>query len=167
MRMPEISGVLFFLIKETQDTINGGNADCISTMHDFLRGFPFEIVHRACEIFIPLKVDYNQFIMRRFISLIFLVFVLSEIFGQRPSIALTFSAVNNTTWVQLDSIKVMNRTQGGDTVLYYPDTVLVLDYLVGMPEPHKTVEGFQVFQNYPNPAADRPPSTSMYHQRTT
>jgi len=93
--------------------------------------------------------------MRRFITLIFLVFVLSEIFGQRPSIALTFSAVNNTAWVQLDSIRVMNRTQGGDTVLYYPDTVLVLDYQVGIPEPHKTVEGFQVFQNYPNPVGDQ------------
>jgi len=93
--------------------------------------------------------------MRRFITLIFFLFALSEIFGQRPSIALTFSAVNNTVWVQLDSIKVMNRTQDGDTVLYYPDTVLVLDYQVGIPEPHKTVEGFQVFQNYPNPVADQ------------
>lgn len=93
--------------------------------------------------------------MRRFIALIFILFALSEIFGQRPSIALTFSAVNNTAWVQLDSLKVMNRTQGGDTVLYYPDTVLVLDYQVGIPEPHHTVEGFQVFQNYPNPVADQ------------
>jgi uncharacterized protein (TIGR02145 family) len=93
--------------------------------------------------------------MRRFIVLIFLVFALSEIFGQRPSLTLTFSAVNNTDWVQLDSIKVMNRTQGGDTVLYYPDTVLVLDYQVGIPEPPETADGFQVFQNYPNPVAEQ------------
>jgi uncharacterized protein (TIGR02145 family) len=91
--------------------------------------------------------------MRRFITLIFLVSALSEISGQRPSLTLTFSAVNNTTRVQLDSIKVMNRTQVGDTVLYFPDTVLVLDYQVGMPDPHETIEGFQVFQNYPNPVA--------------
>ncbi|MFA4862976.1 MAG: FISUMP domain-containing protein [Bacteroidales bacterium] len=93
--------------------------------------------------------------MRRFITLIFFLFALSEIFGQRPSIALTFSAVNNTDWVQLDSIRVMNRTQGGDTVLYYPDTVLVLDYEVGIPEVNNADKGFKVFQNYPNPTADQ------------
>jgi uncharacterized protein (TIGR02145 family) len=93
--------------------------------------------------------------MRRFITLIFLLFALSEISGQRPSLTLTFSAVNNTAWVQLDSVKVINRTQGGDTVLYYPDTVLVLDYQAGITEPHTAVEGFQVFQNYPNPVADQ------------
>jgi uncharacterized protein (TIGR02145 family) len=76
-------------------------------------------------------------------------------FGQRTNIELTFTAENNGTHVQLDSIKVMNRIQGGDTVLYYPDTVLVLDYSVGIPEPNRNAEGFQVFQNYPNPVTDQ------------
>ncbi len=46
--------------------------------------------------------------------------------GQRSVMELTFTAVNLNAHIQLDSVKVMNRTQGGDTVLYYPDTVLAL-----------------------------------------
>ncbi len=52
-----------------------------------------------------------------------------------PLIELTFTAVNNATHVQLDSIKVTNRTQGEEIVLLYPDSVLVLEvelpYVVG------------------------------------
>lgn len=74
--------------------------------------------------------------------------------GQRPTMELTFTAENNGLYVQLESIKVMNRTQGGDTVLYWPDTVLSI-YFVGIPEINKTEKLFQVFQNYPNPVADQ------------
>jgi hypothetical protein len=49
------------------------------------------------------------------------------------TIDLTFTSEDNGTYVQLDSIKVMNRTHGGDTVLYWPDTVLSL-YYVGIYE---------------------------------
>ncbi|MFO7614981.1 MAG: FISUMP domain-containing protein [Bacteroidales bacterium] len=73
---------------------------------------------------------------------------------------LSFTAINNTAWVQLDSIKVMNRTQGGDTVLYWPDTVLSI-YYVGIPEVSKGESSFQVFQNYPNPVADQT-TVSLY-----
>ena len=75
-------------------------------------------------------------------------------FGQKPTLELTFTAIDSAAYVQLDSIKVMNRTQGGDTVLYWPDTVLVLDYL-GIPEVNKWLEGLQVFQNFPNPVMDQ------------
>jgi hypothetical protein len=51
------------------------------------------------------------------------------IYSQRPAMELTFTAVSDTARVQLDSIKVMNRTQGGDTVLYWPDTVLLINYV--------------------------------------
>ncbi len=71
------------------------------------------------------------------------------------TIELTFSAINSAAYVQLDSIKVMNRTQGGDTVLYYPDTVLILDYQIGISEIKIDTKGFQVFQNYPNPMKDQ------------
>jgi uncharacterized protein (TIGR02145 family) len=43
-----------------------------------------------------------------------------------PTIELTFTAVNNANYVQLDSIKVMNRTQGGEAMIYWPDTTLVV-----------------------------------------
>ncbi len=72
--------------------------------------------------------------------------------GQRPAFELAFTAENNGTYVQLDSIKIMNRTQGGDTVLVYPDTVLVIEY-VGIPENQNNSEGFSI-QAYPNPVAD-------------
>ena len=70
------------------------------------------------------------------------------------TLELTYTAIDNADYVQLDSIKVMNRTQGGDTVLYYPDTVLVLDYAVGIGEVNKENSGLHVFQNYPNPVKD-------------
>ena len=74
--------------------------------------------------------------------------------AQRPTMELTFTADNNSTHVQMDSIKIMNRTQGGDTVLYWPDTILSI-YFVGIPESSGSTAGFQVFQNYPNPVADQ------------
>lgn len=76
-------------------------------------------------------------------------------FGQKPSIELTFTAINNDAYIQLDSIKVMNLTQGCDTVLYWPDTVLTLDYLVGLYEISTNKNKFQVFQNYPNPVVNQ------------
>ncbi len=75
-------------------------------------------------------------------------------FSQRSAMELTFTAINNTTHSQLDSIKIMNRTQGGDTVLYWPDTVLTI-YFVGIPEINKPEGEFRLFQNYPNPVTDQ------------
>ena len=74
--------------------------------------------------------------------------------SKSQTIELTFTAVDSTQWVQLDSIKVMNRTQGGDTVLYWPDTVLSL-YYVGIYEKPVEENAFQVFQNFPNPVTDQ------------
>ncbi|MCK5766528.1 MAG: T9SS type A sorting domain-containing protein, partial [Bacteroidales bacterium] len=76
-------------------------------------------------------------------------------FGQKPVMELTFTAIDSIAYVQLDSIKVMNRTQGGDTTLYWPDTVLVLDYQVGIPDHNNEDGNFQVFQNFPNPVTDQ------------
>jgi uncharacterized protein (TIGR02145 family) len=73
--------------------------------------------------------------------------------GQRSSIELNFTAVNNTTHVPMDSIKIMNRTQGGETILIWPDTVLSVLW-VGVPEP-EDISGFKLYQNYPNPAGDQ------------
>jgi uncharacterized protein (TIGR02145 family) len=86
--------------------------------------------------------------------------IISGTMGQN-TINLTFTAADNTAYVQLDSIKVMNRTQGGDTVLFYPDTVLGLDNPIGITEINLRKEGFRVFQNYPNPVADQT-TVSLY-----
>lgn len=76
------------------------------------------------------------------------------VMGQRSAIELTFTAVNNTTHVQLDSIKVMNRTQGGKTILIWPDTVLEVLW-VEVPESFSIADGFNLYQNYPNPFGDQ------------
>jgi len=82
------------------------------------------------------------------------VVIITTAYGQRPTINLTFTGVNNTSYFQLSSIKVKNLTQGGDTVLYYPDTVLTLNY-VGINEKPDLPNGFTVMQNFPNPVAEQ------------
>jgi len=90
--------------------------------------------------------------MKKSILYAVLLALMINVSGQ--TIDLTFTAIDNAAYVQLDSIKVMNRTQGGDTVLYWPDTVLSL-YLVSIDELPVKESAFQVFQNYPNPVTDR------------
>lgn len=53
--------------------------------------------------------------------------------------------------VGLDSILIRNITKGCDTTLYNPDTILVLDYAVGLPNIQLQEEAFTLSQNYPNP----------------
>jgi uncharacterized protein (TIGR02145 family) len=90
----------------------------------------------------------------KLIIIAFFAIMTLELFSQRSTMELTFTAVDSTTYVQLDSIRIMNRTQGGDTVLYWPDTVLSFNY-VGLPETTDKNTAFQVFQNYPNPVVDQ------------
>jgi uncharacterized protein (TIGR02145 family) len=75
--------------------------------------------------------------------------------AQKPAIQVTFTALDSASYVQLDSIRVMNRTQGGDTLLVYPDTVLTLSYQVGLPEHADRRNCLKVFQNEPNPVVDQ------------
>ncbi len=93
-----------------------------------------------------------------------------------PLLELTFTAVDSAAYVQLDSIKVMNRTQGGETMIYWPDTTLSLEInpgdlllyvgyatfsTVSIPEVNDDISFFSVYQNFPNPMADRS-EISMY-----
>ena len=72
-------------------------------------------------------------------------------FGQ-TTMELTFTAENSGQYVPLDSILVENITQGGDTTLYAPDTVLVLDVVTSIGDNGALEENsFFVSQNYPNP----------------
>jgi len=75
------------------------------------------------------------------------------VLGQKATLELSFLAMDSTVAYQLDSIKIMNRTQGGDTVLYWPDTVLVIDYQVGITEQDNDGMKFKLYQNYPNPVS--------------
>jgi uncharacterized protein (TIGR02145 family) len=82
---------------------------------------------------------------------------IASIHGQRPVIELTFTGTDNGSYVQLDSIRVMNLTLGGDTVLYYPDTVLVMEceFPAGTDSKNVNNSGLKIFQNYPNPADEQ------------
>jgi uncharacterized protein (TIGR02145 family) len=90
---------------------------------------------------------------KKIILIAFFAIVSMELYSQRPTLALTFTAIDSVAYVQLDSIKVMNRTKGVDTMLYYPDNVLVLNYPLGISEINLESKNLQVFQNYPNPVA--------------
>lgn len=85
----------------------------------------------------------------RFLSAALLLCTLMS-YGQGEAIYLIFTARNNTTYVQLDSIKIINRTSGGDTVLYWNDTVLSICY-VGLPGGPGKVGRLQLYQNLPDP----------------
>ncbi|HNS18479.1 MAG TPA: FISUMP domain-containing protein [Bacteroidales bacterium] len=98
------------------------------------------------------------------------------LYSQRPTIELTFTAVDSAAYVRLDSIRVMNRTQGSETLIYWPDTTLSLEInpgdwllyvgyatfsIVDIPEENDDISSFSVYQNYPNPMGDRS-EISMY-----
>jgi uncharacterized protein (TIGR02145 family) len=85
-----------------------------------------------------------------FIFILIIGFVTST-FGQN-TLELTFTAQNNGQYVPLDHILIENLTQGGDTTLYAPDTVLILDIVTGIGDYGSNSENsFIVSQNYPNP----------------
>jgi len=86
-----------------------------------------------------------------FISMLTLGLCISA-FGQKSAMVLTFTAENNGHYVPLDSILIENLTQGSDTTLYAPDTILVIDYVAGIGENGAGDENtLSVSQNYPNP----------------
>lgn len=100
----------------------------------------------------------NQILSAMSKKLILIAFFTAASLGlnsQHAALELTFTAVNIGASVRLDSIRVMNRTRGGDTVLYYPNNLLVLDYQLGIEKINQKTHGLQVFQNYPNPVADQ------------
>jgi hypothetical protein len=67
-------------------------------------------------------------------------------------ISLTFTATTDGLHQPLDSVTVENLTQGGDTVLYYPDTVLVLHAGIGIIDPLSRGNGGLILHpSFPNP----------------
>jgi len=86
------------------------------------------------------------------VNLFFFVIICNS-FSQKSNIELVFTAVNNVYYAQLDSIKIINKTQPGDTVLYWPDTVLSFLW-VGLEEHYSTGNSIEV-QCKPNPVLDQ------------
>lgn len=87
---------------------------------------------------------------------VLIIGMITGAFAQTPTLTLTFTADNNGQIVPLNSILIENLTQGGDTTLYAPDTVLILDYMTGVSENDAIGDdGFTVFQNFPNPMEEK------------
>lgn len=98
------------------------------------------------------------------------LFFLMSAVGQKVTLDLTFTALDDATYVQLDSIKVMNRSQGGEYRTHWPDTTISVDitagdtllcigYTAGFPvgiiDGNQQKETFQLYRNYPNPVVTR------------
>jgi hypothetical protein len=92
----------------------------------------------------------------------------------QTTIQLTFTAEANGIHHPLDSIRIANLTQGGDTTLNGTDTVLLLDHGIGIDD-RVVVQGNQMimFPAYPNPVThtstiklwlpqDRPVTLMLY-----
>jgi len=81
-----------------------------------------------------------------------IVLVCLKTFGQKQEISLSFTAMSKGNYLPLDSTRVENPARGCDTTLYFPDTVLVLDMVVGIHNnPRKFKQVFILEQNFPNP----------------
>jgi uncharacterized protein (TIGR02145 family) len=90
-------------------------------------------------------------------------------YAQRDLINLTFSAVDSIEHIQLDSIKIMNRTQGEEQVLYWPDTSISIEInpddlllyvgystkiYTAVKENDQCLPHFEFLDYYPNPVKD-------------
>ncbi len=84
---------------------------------------------------------------KTYLTLILIVISLS--FSSAQIIELTFTGESGLSHVPLSSVIIENITQGGDTVLNYPDTVITLG-TVGIVD-GSDLNSFSVQQNYPNP----------------
>ena len=83
-------------------------------------------------------------------TVIILTILISFVSLKAQQIALSFTANHTCKYVELDSILIENLTQGGDTTLYWNDTVLYLTFSnIDIIKTEQT--DFSVFQNYPNP----------------
>ncbi|MCD4772442.1 MAG: T9SS type A sorting domain-containing protein [Bacteroidales bacterium] len=92
---------------------------------------------------------------KNFLSILAFGIIVSA-FGQKPTMELTFTAEYYGQYVPLDSIFIENLTQGGDTTLYAPDTILVLNYIISIDDNEAIGENtFFLSQNYPNPFKEK------------
>jgi uncharacterized protein (TIGR02145 family) len=106
--------------------------------------------------------------MKPFLSLL-CIFVLFFASAQKSDIELSFTALDNATYIKLDSIKIINRIQGEMNMLYWPDTSISINntagdlYLfvgyisydpAGIEYPELPDTDFELSQSYPNPVLE-------------
>lgn len=101
----------------------------------------------------------------RYLHTFLICFMAITSVGQKSTFEFTFTAVDSATRVQLDSVKIMNRTQGNKHIIFWPDTTISLELTsgdtllyvgyatfnpVGINDRQQEDEDFRLFQNYPN-----------------
>ncbi len=86
---------------------------------------------------------------RNLLTMIFLSVFYTISYGQEP-VYLTFSSTFLSQSIQAESITITNINRGGDTTLYWPDTVLAM-IAVGIDDVPTHEQEFILFQNAPNP----------------
>lgn len=91
--------------------------------------------------------------MNKILLPLFLMALGNSTLAQRPPIEITFTSVNNIAYLPLDSIRVINLSHGGETLLVWPDSVLAISW-VGVEESSE-LNGLKLYQNYPNPTSDQ------------
>lgn len=69
-------------------------------------------------------------------------------------IQIKFTAQQLNQHLVMDSLRIQNLSQGGDTLLHWPDTTLTI-LTVGDGDNYKSTGSFSLFQGFPNPLTDR------------
>ena len=86
-----------------------------------------------------------------FISVFFLLLLVTNTLGQ---ITFTFTGIENSMHVNLDSIQIRNLDRDCDTTIIWDDTVLRI-YPLGINYLSSFTNELQVFQNVPNPVIEK------------
>jgi len=94
---------------------------------------------------------------------VFTILFFTNTFAQKPILEISFTSLYYGQYVSLDSIMIKNLCQGSDTMLYAPDTTLVLEYIVGITNNEGIGKNsISVSQNYPNPVTKGQTTIEVY-----
>jgi uncharacterized protein (TIGR02145 family) len=104
--------------------------------------------------------------LKKMFLIVYFGIISQGLYSQLTAMELTFTGVNSIAYVKLDSIKIINRTLDIETVIYWPDTSILLEInpgnlllligystfsVTGIHENELDKEPFQLYQNFPNP----------------
>ncbi len=89
-----------------------------------------------------------------YLFLLVLLGGISQTSAQKPQIELRFSGLDQNNHLVLDSIRIRNLSQDHDTMLYAPDTLLVLNSLSGIYDDYASENPTPILgAAYPNPCS--------------
>ena len=93
----------------------------------------------------------NDMNMKRILSIALFILLSFVMMGQSiESMTVRFKGMlNGSMYQRLDSVKVTNLVRGWTETVIYPDTIIVLNLTVNVPEKEISAVGFE--QNVPNP----------------